>query len=552
MHSLVPLRFLVSLVLLVTFSPGSNGQTHPSTLTAAGRVAWEASATPARKGIPGQVPFWNEHAKRFIYAPAFDFKSVPNADHYHFELTSDAAKTPFHFDAAEPFADLGPIWTQVPVGEFTLTVTGIAKDGAALGIAGKRSAYRAAPFNGPYHQPPVLPLDESASLALRKLLHKDYVNYWLHHRKPDPEYVLYQYPSKIHGALVIGAVTQARLTAGSEEARRSTELARVIADYMLQIRFPAGSKWQHHVPTYHGPHIKKVKKKHMRLANHLTTMGVDAGNAFLEVYELTGDDKYLLAATQIAETYRTTQNEQGTWPLLVRFKDGESVSELISIPTAVVNYIDRLQRDYQVKGLEEVKRRALHYIMENPVKSFNWQGQFEDIVPRASYVNQSREQACELAMYLLRNKENQELAEELIRFAEDQFVIWEKPLPRERKNPGFSSANWITPSVQEQYVFWNPVGRSAAVMIETYWQAYESTGDTMYRLKAESLANTFPAVQQVHDGDYPTFFTPYPKMNFWLNSVVFPAKVLMELERKRAKLNPSHEQHQSRRLRNAP
>lgn len=140
-----------------------------------------------------------------------------------------------------------------------------------------------------------------------------------------------------------------------------------------------------------------------------------------------------------------------------------------------------------------------------------------------------------MAIYLLRNsKENPEnikLAEELIRFSEDQFVIWEKPrqdLTIGKEGLGAMSKNWISPSVQEQYVYWMPVGRAAGIMLNTYLEAYKFTKKDMYLAKAKSIANSFTVVQKEHDGDYPTYFTKY-KMNYWLNSAVYPAKVMMEL-----------------------
>jgi hypothetical protein len=166
--------------------------------------------------------------------------------------------------------------------------------------------------------------------------------------------------------------------------------------------------------------------------------------------------------------------------------------------------------------------------MNNPVKTFNWQGQFEDIQARPPYENLSREQACDLAMYLFRNKQNLDLAEELVRFSEDQFVIWEQPvkIAFQEPKPGGKSENWITPSVQEQYVFWMPVGRAAGVMMETFLEAYKATGKDIYLAKAQSIANSFTLAQQAHKGDYPTYFTKYP-LNLWLNSTVYPAKLLM-------------------------
>lgn len=67
-------------------------------------------------------------------------------------------------------------------------------------------------------------------------------------------------------------------------------------------------------------------------------------------------------------------------------------------------------------------------------------------------------------------------------------------------------------------------------MIDTFWEAYDTTGKEMYLAKAKSLANTFLIVQKMHNGDYPTHFTEH-KMNFWLNNVVYPAKVMMNLQR---------------------
>lgn len=186
--------------------------------------------------------------------------------------------------------------------------------------------------------------------------------------------------------------------------------------------------------------------------------------------------------------------------------------------------------------MDKPTKNALNWILENPVKTFNWQAQFEDVKAMPPYKRHSREQACDLAIYLMRNNTQVPLAEELIRFAEDQFVIWEKPLPiliKDNPDPekslGWDSKNWITPSVQEQYGFFMPVTRTAGVMIDTYREAYAATKKEIYLAKAQSIANALTRVQKEHKGDYPTMFTKYP-MNFWLNSVVYPAKAMMALE----------------------
>jgi len=73
-------------------------------------------------------------------------------------------------------------------------------------------------------------------------------------------------------------------------------------------------------------------------------------------------------------------------------------------------------------------------------------------------------------------------------------------------------------------------------MIDTYLEAYKATKKEIYLAKAKSIANALTLVQKEHNGDYPTMFTKYD-MNFWLNSVVYPAKVMMKLGNTLEKLN---------------
>ncbi|MGV3539346.1 MAG: hypothetical protein ACO1OQ_06015 [Rufibacter sp.] len=501
-----------------------------------GETALAESTVPVRPGVPGKTPFWNEAAKRFIYAPAFNFKPVPNAVNYKYELKSEANGKTYAFEAKTPYEAMSPVWAQVPVGKFGLKVTGLSDKGTVVGVAGEGRYYRAAPFNGIYHQP-VLPYDKSAELALDKLLNKDFVKYWREHNAPDPAYKTYRYPSKIFSALVIGAVTYARLK--PEEAKESIALARTVADYLLNITFGKDHALVNFPPTYYGYKEIFAQKpdSHMRYENSMIIYGTDAGHAYLDLYDYTKDKKYLDAAKKIAETYLKTQLASGSWYLFVNNQTGKPFEKHITIPTSIINYFDRLSKDYQVAGLQTATKKAFDWIMKNPVATFDWHAQFEDIYARPPYQNLSREQACDLAIYLFRNKKNEpenlKLAEELVRFSEDQFVIWEQPdsVQVGKPNPARLGTNWITPSVQEQYVYWMPVGRAAGIMIDTYWEAYQATQKDLYLAKAKSIANAFTVVQKEHDGYYPTYFTKY-KLDDWLNSAVYPAKVMMNFDKK--------------------
>ena len=493
------------------------------------------SAVPVRPGIPGERPFWNKASFRFIYAPAFDFAVIENADRYLYVIDCADGKH-FEFTAKTPNEPLSPVWKKVPVGYFKLSVKGLSAKGQELGTAGEGRYWRAAPFAGEYNAPPAVSYEESARTALDTLMNKYWVRSWLDEAKPHPDYNLYRYPTKIMSALLIGALLHASMHEGEKISEEDIKIAVTIGDYLLNLRIPEGEPWEWHTPTYRGYQIGQKKDSHMQESNMMTIYGTDAGNAWLDPYDATSDRKYLEAAVKIAETFVKRQLPCGSWYLYVNYERNEPIADLITIPTQIINYYDRLERDYGVKGLEESRRKALAWMEENVLKTFDWQGQFEDIKPRGPYENLSREQACDYAIYLMRNHaedpESLALARELIRFSEDQFVVWEQPVPRgaHTKTTAHKSEYWITPCVMEQLVFWNPVGRSAAIMIETYMQAWKTTGEDIYLAKARSIGNSFVKVQQEHGGDYPTFFcVGEAKGNYWLNSVVYPARTLTRL-----------------------
>lgn len=504
-----------------------------------GEIALEESAVPIRPGIPGERPFWNSFSTRFIYAPAFDFKEVENAQKYRFELVALADSSRYTFESDAPFAPLSPVWTEVSVGDVGLKVIALTAKGDSIRLADERNFYRAAPFAGEYHEP-VMPYDSSAMIALDNLMKQDYVQYWLEHGTPDPDYKNYVFAAKMYSALIVGGITHSRLKEGTREAEQSLRLAKTVADFLIEISYKEGTVCEFFPPSYYASYQGKdladvfKTKEFMRETTNFTIIAADAGNAYLDLYDYTGDKKYLEGAIKIARTYQKTQLDNGTWYQMVNYKTGETISPFIAIPTAVVTYLERLSKDYDVEGLKETSDKALAWIMENPVQDFNWVGQFEDVKPQAPYENLSREQACDLAMYIFKNKnidkEMLQLAEELVRFSEDQFVVWEQPRYGTGQNLSRNSENWITPSVQEQYIFWTPVSRSAGIMIDTFWEAYKATGKDIYLAKARSIANALTMVQEAHNGEYPSFFSTL-EIEQWLNGTVYPAKIMMDLHK---------------------
>ena len=117
----------------------------------------------------------------------------------------------------------------------------------------------------------------------------------------------------------------------------------------------------------------------MQLTNYMIIAAAESGQAYLDLYDHTGDKKYLEAAQRIARTYLKTQLPNGTWMLYVNHETGEPTAEKLAIPTSTITYLERLKDFYGMEGLDDAIERAFAWIMENPVKTFEWLAQYEDI-----------------------------------------------------------------------------------------------------------------------------------------------------------------------------
>jgi uncharacterized protein YyaL (SSP411 family) len=132
-------------------------------------------------------------------------------------------------------------------------------------------------------------------------------------------------------------------------------------------------------------------------------------------------------------------------------------------------------------------------------------------------------------MYLFAHGENVERAEEILRFAEDQFVVWRDPPKLARRDERFDPRHWITPASTEQYAMFEPVSGSSAFMIMGYVSAYRATHKPLYLAKAQSLANALIVAQHRQpDGRYPTRMIEQD-LAYWINSTINSARAMLLL-----------------------
>jgi|GEM_PF-256109 len=497
--------------------------------------AIQETATPVRPGVPGEQPFWNGKAVQFQFAPAFDFKEVPGAKSYRFTVTP-ARGDAVSFTADKPWAPLSPIWTKVITGRAKLSVQGLDAQGAAVGQPMTRTFHRAAVI-GKEYPVPAMPANESARTALDALVHSSDLRCWFTTGVPEEQVHLYRYPSKIIGAAAAALAIHASQTPAPADATQALQAARRAADYLIALSQPADAVWAFHPPTYHPTMFRERMKGHMNPANYMTSCGAETGGYYLDVYSATQDLKYLAAAVRIAETYAKRQLPDGSWLLFVTWKDGKPVTDNVMIPTLVIEFLDRLAQVTGDHRFDTMRDKACAWIMQNPVRTWNWQGQFEDVKPTPPYDNLTKHEACDFAIHLFQaTPHKRDLALDLLRFSEDQFVMWAQPptINPKDQNPdgkaGAKSKTWMLPCVLEQYNCYAPVCASSAKLIRTYLAAYHATGDRLHLEKAKALAGTLTRSQSnpKAPGRFQTWLMQNPGP-MWFNCELLAIRAMQEL-----------------------
>ena len=486
-------------------------------------------------GVNGQA-FWNGHADWFLYPPAFDFKAVPGAAKYRFTVLDDQhiAKT---FEADAPTASLAPVWGEIPPGLTSVRCEGIDAQGRVCGLAGERLRFwRQAPFREGAYPPAKRGYAEAAALVYDYLYARPSTRHLAETGEMDFTYSRNAYPAKMGSAVVSSMVQYAKRR--PERAEAALEIARKQGDWLLRHSQPKDAPLAYFPPTYAGD---KLTAK--RYAGECMLMyPVTAANSYLALFEATKEAKWRDAALNIGETFLRLQGRDGTWWLKMREKDGEPISRNRCFPMHQITFFEKLYALTNDRKWRDAADRAFVYVENGPLKTWNWEGQFEDVEPTERFVNLTKHDACSTAMYLLERFPGDAAriaqARELLRFSEDQFVCWELPCRVDGKGPRYTGKeklwvqndylDWVVPGVTEQYRCYHPIDSSAAKLILTYLAMWRATGNATDLAKARALGDSIVNLQDP-DGRIPTHWNKkhFPDRDYdWVNCMLGSAHAL--------------------------
>jgi hypothetical protein len=484
------------------------------------------SLVPIHPGFPGKQEFWNKNSKMFKYAPSFNNNNKSwlfnEPRMYRYIAFSFTDRKEYTFIASTPYEALTPIWDKIPNGNVYLKVEGLSSNGVDIDLAGSRMFCKSSVFCPPYPESKYS-YHQALLLGLKYLYNQKYIKSWYFTGKPDhQEYALYCYPAKIVGSLVYGMLMYHKYF---PENDTSMVIACKAADYLMKTAEPVGSPLEYFPQIYEGAALNAGKfSKELILMEPAVT-----GEIFLYLYEATKDHKYLDYAIHIANTYKKNQLSNGTWYIRINKETGKPASEVLCIPIGIIHYFTLLIDQYHQEQFKPVIGPAVTWIMNNPVKTYDWTGQFEDYAAASPYENLTKYEAAWFAQYLLENKDTDTsyitMARELIAFCEDQFVFWEKTDLYD--SFGTLANRWAVPCVAEQYQGYVPVDASSDHMVFTYLKAYNILGEPIYLEKAKALANTIVNIQH-ENGLIPTFLTP-TLPEFWFNCMIASLMMLEEM-----------------------
>ena len=519
--------FLVSMVLALTLQGCARHAEGPD-FKALNKQATKEYLEPVRPGYEGRNPYWNKYSKKFTYAPAFDFAIVEGAAKYRFDLAHADGQT-WSFEADRPCEPLSKVWNDIPVGKVDLTVLGIAKDGSVVDTAGHRTFMRDFPFEGPYLEA----AEDYRTCAIKAVLYThrmDAVQRWLTQTEPDMSYQLNTYACKMIGSTVSNECLAAKLI--PEIREDAILIARHAAGFLLSIAQPEGHPLAFFPPTYYKDLITSGKPH-----NKGRTMTLDAlrvAHAYLDLYDLTGEQEWYDHAMDIAGTYVKIQREDGSFPVKVWYDTGEPVNGMPALLAPVIVFASRMASQYGVHDFDQMKAKAEQWMDKVALSTFNMSGQFEDvnIEKKAKYQNLANGVAASYACNILNrdriSDEDLLNARDLIRFAEDQFVHWGAVKDR------FSNLlawEW-TPCVHEQYTCDVGIDSSARNLIDAWLTYYNVTGDELSYEKARAMANSLTNIQIHKTGQIPTFWSLSRVMDdsgYWINCAYASACILLKM-----------------------
>ncbi len=464
---------------------------------------------------------------RYVHPPRVEWVAIEGAESYDLVLLQDdeiLGVTPAK--SSPTFAKEG--WDKAEVGKAGIVIIGYDENGERVALSRMFPFYVAPDYSKENTVEKERPYNEAAWKVFDRLLEFEYQEYW-----KIPE----DHPAKDIHPIVLGATTSIKginnicfpvlhnwmwvdmcqsllkITDDPNRIAQVKDFMKSAGDHLLMCRLE-GEGYIYEgmikgaVDPMGGPGHNMfntdpaIIERHKRLIE--PSKNGYAAEALLKVYETLGDQKYYDAALKIAEIFHKTQQEDGSWPARVDGKDGHILGQYSSSVISVVSFMDKLQNYDNDPRWQEVKTKALEWVVKFPCKTYGWVVNFDDNPAMATEVNPyyglSNVDLCKLVKYASENPEDFEDAEALIReqlnwndnhlvfYGDDPLLPINPYYPTcgEQGNPG----SFVSPGG-----CWLPMDYHTANWVAALLKFYDMTGDEKILEKAVAAANAITKYQ---------------------------------------------------------
>ncbi len=451
---------------------------------------------------------WNVYASRFVEPPTWTWDPVPGVARYRVRFAWPG-RPATSAETAEARFSMAPVWTQLPDGQIDLIVEGFDGSGReACMPSWPKRFYKVPGFDGVRQAP--LDWRAAARRNIAYLLEpgrdadEPYERGWPRSCWSSFEDTItgqrfrLAYPASNHPQFPMAFLYFAEEFADDPLRDEALRQAQRYGEWLLEHRLP--NDWVcSGFPFSSSEDGRSSGGKEGEAITLFRSAAV--GEAMVQLWKAFGEDRYLDYARHLATTLLRMQRDDGSWPYRVNPRDGSVVQEYTSDMIGPARLFAELEALEPEPRYADARRRAVGWMLENPVRTRLWQGQFEDFGENVPYENLEHLDADELVRYLVCFRDEipgaVDIAEDVHRWVEDQFVVWQSeasPIPVE----------CITPGVLEQYLCYWPMENYNAYLVMSLMALHQATGDQVHLDKAVAIANAI-VKSQYENGAFSTW-----------------------------------------------
>jgi hypothetical protein len=296
----------------------------------------------------------------------------------------------------------------------------------------------------------------------------------------------------------------------------TSEMLGIIARTTMESRTPSDWSWPNYVPSTIGEPPAQTAWEPPDVIQPLKAAPLAV--ALLDVPPGEQHPGAVDLAAHIAEQLASHQREDGALPFRANGRSGEWLSgESSALIFAIVLW--RRLREMGKTGLEHAEQKALTWLLDGPVSTMRWIGNYEDVATNRTdfaSANLNNFDAIITALFLIEHRDEEkgylDHARTIEAWVEDEFTF---AVPE----PPADSQRFIGPAVMEQTTHFYPIDFHAGNLARLEWALYDATGEAAYRRKATALLDAL--THYFDERGRPLTYAPDPDVGYGYTDIVW-------------------------------